>query len=173
MTNDTALVAAMQIATEAVMRWFKTKDGTIYPDPQNAPEAERAAAAMEYRDCDSVLLDKARQSAHENHVKFQRLQTAVRSIVLRLRVLDIEQLAKEAGEDGTVPLRLSVAELRALDKAYDGKEDAMRRLQEYPGWDPGWDDQTTVATTTSMPVNYTYTTSSTSSSGYNYGGKKP
>ena len=158
------------------MRWFKTKDGTIYPEPQNAPEAvqvvarDMAQAKAPYLDCDQALLDKARQTAHENQLKFQRLQAAVRSIVLRLRVLDLEQLAKDVGEDGSVPLRLAIAELRALDKAYDGKEDMaelLKRVQEYP-----FVDQTTVATTTSPYDVYTSSTT-TAPYYYSYGGKKP
>jgi len=155
------------------MRWFKTKDGTVYPEPQSAGTYTSSST-----DCDTrhnaidqereALLYQARQTAHENRLKFQRLQTAVRSIVLRLRVLDIEQLAKDVGEDGTVPLRLATAKLRAQDKAYDVKEDMaelLKRAQEYP-----FVDQTTVASYT-MP-NY-YTSSSTTAPYYSYGGKKP
>jgi hypothetical protein len=166
----------MQIATEAVMRWFKTKDGTVYPDPQSAPELEQELAKLEAmrrtrEDCDQALLAQARQTAHDNQLKFQRLQSAVRSIVLRLRVLDIEQLAKDVGEDGTVPLRLAIAELRALDKAYDGKED------------PVWEDKyLTSATTGSYPYRqgmsnssggYVYSSSTSTAPYYSYGGKKP
>jgi len=130
-----------------------------------------SSSTMPYEDCDQVALDRARQSAHENNLKFQRLQAAVRSIVLRLRVLDIEQLAKDVGEDGSVPLRLAISELRALDKAYDGKEDTaetLRRLQEYQI------GMAQTSTTISPSPSYTYSSSTTTAPYYDsYGGKKP
>ena len=46
---------------------------------------------------------------------------AVRSIVMRLKVLDIEKLKEEMGEDGTIPMRMMLREMAALVKAYEGE----------------------------------------------------
>lgn len=56
---------------------------------------------------------------------------AVRSIVLRLKVLDIEQLKKEMGEDGTIPMRMMLRELINLQKAYDDKVHSASLTDSY------------------------------------------
>jgi hypothetical protein len=70
-------------------------------------------------------LTQARASARNNQLAFQALQSAVRSIVLRLKVLDLDQMEKEMKDDGTVPLRFALSELRALVAAYDERKDPV------------------------------------------------
>lgn len=70
----------------------------------------------------STTQQKQPDPAAVSHAKFLVLQSAVNSLVLRLKVLDIAQLEKEQGEDGTVPLRLQIGELKRLVEAYDGRD---------------------------------------------------
>jgi hypothetical protein len=75
---------------------------------------------MEEQMRNAPALAKAHASAREAQIKLQDLQRAVSSIVLRLKVLDVEALEKDLGEDGTIPLRLALSELKELVRAYDG-----------------------------------------------------
>lgn len=87
---------------------MSASSSTWPPDPLAIDEIKENAVA------------KAQASAREAQIKLQDLQRAVSSIVLRLKVLDVEALEKDLGEDGTVPLRLALSELRQLLAAYDG-----------------------------------------------------
>ena len=97
--------------------WYNQYMNDTLPPPQAAAQ-NQVMTAIDH-DCDSEL-DKARASAHELHLQLQGLKSAVSSIVLRLKVLDLDQMGKDLGEDGTVPLRMALSELRLLVNAYDG-----------------------------------------------------
>jgi len=61
--------------------------------------------------------------SENEHLK-QRLSfynDSVRSIVLRLKVWDMEEMKKDIGEDGTIPMRMVWKELMSLIMAYDDK----------------------------------------------------
>ena len=94
----------------------QSASSSTWPPPQRAiDEIKEAEAKRQYN-----AVAKAQASAREAQIKLQDLQRAVSSIVLRLKVLDIEALEKDLGPDGTVPLRMALSELRQLVAAYDG-----------------------------------------------------
>jgi hypothetical protein len=104
---------------------------------------------------------KAQASAREAQIKLQDLQHAVASIVLRLKVLDVEALEKDLGEDGTVPLRLALSELKQLLAAYDGLPKTS--MPDYGGL--------TYATTTAPTAWYQQQMRQASSTYYNTSGR--
>ena len=116
-------------------------------------------------------LAKARQTAHDLQMKLQSLQTAVRSIVLRLKVLDVAALEKDLGEDGTIPLRLALSELKELIRSYDGmpKENMITdyrwvTAQKNAGLLQGYGTAGSTWTTTAVPYSQICTGTSSSSS---------
>ena len=73
---------------------------------------------------EQVLTQENWKLQSENEHLKQRLSfynDSVRSIILRLKVLDVEELKKEMGEDGTIPMRMVLQELVNLIMAYDDK----------------------------------------------------
>jgi predicted DNA binding CopG/RHH family protein len=66
---------------------------------------------------------KLSQDNDHLRTRIEYYNNAVRSIVLRLKILDIEQLKKEMSEEGTIPMRMMLHELISLQKAYDAELD--------------------------------------------------
>ena len=116
-------------------------------------------------------LAKARETARDLQLRLQSLQTAVRSIVLRLKVLDVAALEKDLGEDGTIPLRLALSELKELIRAYDGMPKAnipdygwVTAAQQTAGLLQGYGTTSTWSTTTAPYSSQIWLGTSTSSS---------
>ena len=115
-------------------------------------------------------IQAARDNARDIQMKLQALQSAVRSIVLRLKVLDVEQMEKEMKEDGTVPLRLALSELKDLLRAYDGMP--KENMLEY-GWASTVAQPYAGHTAQQMPVPNPYSWMSTSAKYNTGGGQQP
>lgn len=136
------------------MKWFRKADtnAVVLQDDYGATLLEVTdEMARSHEAAIKQLMEQAKQQQVEDMAKaqhtmrdlqlqLQRLKTAISSIVLRLKVLDLDQLAKDLGEDGTVPLRMALSELRQLVEAYDG----IRKKTSY-------EDMTTVASGTWGP----------------------
>ena len=163
-------------------RWWKQTAKVGNPQNSQADKASLAQAVQAYKrdeECRTTgneELIKAMETARDLQMKLQSLQTAVRSIVLRLKVLDVAALEKDLGEDGTVPLRLALSELKELIRAYDGMP--KLNIPDY-GWVSAAQQQTGTAlgyattstwSTTTAPYNQLWMPSSYSSSSSDTGG---
>jgi hypothetical protein len=71
-------------------------------------------------------------------LRLDAYNTAVRSVVMRLKVLDIDKLKEEMGEDGTIPMRMMLRELAALVEVYDGTAKADYSDSPSPTPSPGF-----------------------------------
>ena len=166
-------------------RWWKNTAKVGSPQNSQRNQAARAQAVQANKMLEEQLaidhdkeseLAKARETARDLQMKLQSLQSAVRSIVLRLKVLDVAALEKDLGEDGTVPLRLALSELKELILAYDGMP--KLNIPDY-GWVSAAQQQTGTAlgyattstwSTTTAPYNQLWMPSSYSSSSSDTGG---
>jgi hypothetical protein len=170
-------------------RWWKntakvgnpqnSQEYTVTPEQkaqleQLARDVQNQRQAIDH-DKESELA-KSRETARDLQLKLQSLQTAVRSIVLRLKVLDVTALEKDLGEDGTIPLRLALSELKELIRAYDGMPKAnipdygwVTAVQQQTGTALGYATTSTWSTTTA-PYNQLWMPSSYSSSSSDTGG---
>jgi hypothetical protein len=107
-TNDRAAQEALKQDMERVIGEY-----------QNMPIPPPAGPQLQRTDETARL----RNDLYEEKRKRQALQRAIDSVVLRLKVLDLEQMEKEQGEDGMVPLRFAISELKKLVAAFDGKSE--------------------------------------------------
>lgn len=156
--------AAADIVAKALGTTDKKKIDKFMKDMVSArKELEEQSYAINHN-LDNQLA-KARDTAHNLQLKLQSLQTAVRSVVLRLKVLDLVALEKDLGEDGTVPLRLALSELKELVRAYDGMP--KQNMPDY-GWSATAQYQQQIGGSTTVPysgLTWTGNMSSSSSGG--------
>ena len=115
--------------------WHKLLD----PDDEKGKYDKSEVRTTPQPSKEQRLADDNWKLSQENAALQDRLayyNDAVRSIVMRLKVLDIDKLKDEMGPDGTIPMRMMVRELEALAKAYDGKIPSYSSCTDSPSPTP-------------------------------------
>jgi hypothetical protein len=145
-------VACNQDKITAALEQMKKR----WEEEQVARQAQQAADPLR----------KSQESNRRLQLQLQSLQHAIASIVLRLKVLDLEALEKDLGPDGTVPLRMALSELRQLVAAYEGMPKTV------PGYGQAMGGLSSLTTEVSGAPSYAMWTSNTTST-YTGGGGNP
>lgn len=107
------------------MRWSWKYNGNEYPELVERKEAS-IDRRLEEMDHEIVHLREQLETTNRARIAAQKkldaLQSALRPLVLRLKVLDIDAIAEKEVDGGLLPLRFAVSDLKALVAAWDGKQ---------------------------------------------------